>query len=108
MSIREARPGHITPAWGRSAIPDREFLEKTLAAIRKRRGLIHGSLMNGGGQVCALGAFAKMHDNTCINLDIAEQLQAFNDSMPKASKQTRRAKVIKWIEQRLRALPKVQ
>lgn len=102
MSIFDAREGHIGSS-AKEPIPDRQFLEKALAAIKKRRGLIHGS-MEDHGRVCALGAFASKHDNTCISLKLAEALQEFNDSMPKASPEVRREKVIRWLEKKLAAL----
>jgi len=103
MSIHDARAGHIQPAPFRSAMPRREFLKKTLSAVKSRRGLIHGSMVD-HGRVCALGAFAKKHDNCCVDLRLAEEIQEFNDSMPKASPKTRRAKMIRWLEEKLAAL----
>lgn len=103
MNIFEARPGCISREFRQPALPDRDFLEKALAAIKKRRGLIHGSL-DDHGRVCALGAFALKNKDACINVEIAEALQKFNDSMPKASPEVRRAKVILWIEKRLTKL----
>jgi hypothetical protein len=103
MSLYDARRGYIQSGIFRQAIPDREFLEKTLAAVKKRRGLIHGS-MTEHGRVCALGAFAAKHDNTCVHKAISEALQEFNDSMPEATPKVRREKVIRWIEKRLAAL----
>lgn len=94
MSIFEARAGYISDAGFKVPMPDREFLLKALAAIKRRRGLIHGS-MKDHERVCALGAFASKHDHSCINARIAEALQTFNDSMPKATTQTRRARVIR-------------
>jgi hypothetical protein len=80
-----------------------EFLEKTLKAIKRRRGLIHGA-WNDSGKVCALGAFGSCHDGAVVPGELATQLQQYNDSMPLASPATRRKKVIAWIEARLKEL----
>jgi hypothetical protein len=100
--VMAARPGHLTYTY-RPSISPHDFLTKALAAIKRRRGLIHGS-WDSGGRVCALGAFGKAHDGTCIPGDLAAELQQYNDSMPKAAPEVRRAKVIKWIEKRLKDL----
>lgn len=105
MSIYEERRGHCTPSYSPEApMSVKEFLEKALAAIRRRRGLIHGSWNNRHG-VCAMGAFGAKHDGAVVPYAIGNALQAFNDSMPKATPALRRRKVISWLENKLASLP---
>ena len=103
MSIFDARPGHVSNGGYAPMMSRKDFLEKSLAAIKKRRGLIHGAMQK-DGRVCALGAFASKNDNCCVDIRLAEEMQELNDSMPKASPATRRKKVMKWIEEKLAAL----
>jgi hypothetical protein len=104
MSLFEARAGYISSGLFKTAISDRAFLERTLVAVKARRGLIHGSMVD-HGRVCALGAFAAKYPDTCVRIGIGEALQEFNDSMPRATPEGRRVKVIRWIEKQLAALP---
>ena len=103
-SLMRARPGHLAIAGAdERAISPVEFLQKALSAVTRRRGLIHG-IWNDGRGVCALGAFGKCHHGTVVPGELATQLQRYNDSMPDVTPQLRRAKVISWIEARLKEL----
>jgi len=102
LRLMSARSGHVTPS-NDPAISPREFLERALKAIKRRRGLIHGT-WNDSGRVCALGAFGGCNDGVTIPGELATQLQEFNDSMPRATPVTRRKRVIAWIERRLKEL----
>lgn len=100
--LMAARAGYVEYSQD-PAISPKEFLEETLKAIKRRRGLIHGSWRE-GSRVCALGAFGACHNGAVIPGDLATELQQYNDSMPKASPEKRRAKVIEWIEKRLKEI----
>jgi hypothetical protein len=93
---------------GDSPVSEKSFLESTLMAVKRRRGLIHGKLRNGG--VCALGALVDSCEKTGHPITFwtaqGEAVQDANDSVPKATKAKRRAVVIKWIEKRLKTLSK--
>lgn len=103
-ALMRARPGELSVAYNEPAISPHAFLTKALAAIKRRRGLIHGHWDDDGQRVCALGAFGKRNVGTVIPGELATKLQQYNDSMPKASPATRRAKVIRWIERKLKEL----
>lgn len=88
------------------ALSEREFLTKTLAAVKRRRGLIHGDLMD-GKRACALGALAaSCGGSVTVAGETPRKLQEFNDSMPKATPAVRRLRVIEWLEKRISRLPK--
>lgn len=109
LSPSALRSGHVWPAsWNDKALSDREFLEKTLAAVKRRKGLIHGALIE-NSRVCALGALAVLcGGEVTVQGDLPQELRALNDSVPKATPAQRRQKVIKWLEARIRKLPKCQ
>lgn len=86
------------------ALTNREFLEKSPAAIKRRRGLIHGDLFE-GSKVCALGALAHAcGGSVTVTGSLPREMQELNDSMPRATPAKRREKVIAWLEKQLRKL----
>lgn len=104
------RPGYLSYApFNSVALTDKELLEKTLAAVKRRRGLIHGD-MKQQSRVCALGALAASSAGGEVTVQgaLPRLLQEFNDSMPRVSPATRRLKVIEWLEKRIKRLPKCQ
>lgn len=107
MSNYLIRPGHTVPAGAdETALTDREFLEKTLKAVKRRRGLIHGTLTD-HGRVCALGALVEScGGDVVLNGRLPFELQMVNDWMPKATPRQRRLKVVRWLETQLEALRK--
>lgn len=107
QSLIPGRSEYVGPAGSSDvALTDREFLEKSLADIKRRRGLIHGDL-NDGGRVCALGALAKACGGTVtVTGCLPREMQEFNDSMPKATPAKRRERVIQWLEKRIAKLPR--
>jgi hypothetical protein len=109
MLFSPNRPGYVSYAPRNAvALSDREFLEKTLTAVKRRRGLIHGD-MTQRSRVCALGALAvACGGEVCVSGMLPTDLQKFNDSMPHATPERRRLKVIAWLEKRIKELPKCQ
>ena len=104
QQLSEARPGNIVPgsAFDR-LLTDREFLEKARKAIHRRRGLIHGKLRDGHSRrVCALGSMLGQFVGCSAPTELAAELQAVNDSVPKATPEKRRMKVLAWIDDKLR------
>lgn len=104
-ALNSIRPGHTSyAAINDESLSYKEFLEKTLVAVKRRRGLIHGDLVR-NGRVCGLGALATMcGGSVTLNTDWAKQLQEVNDAVPKATPAGRRARVIRWLEQKLKEL----
>lgn len=100
----DVRPGYTMPGFGKS-MTDKEFLQKTLDAVKRRRGLIHGELKDDKDRVCALGAFCLENEDNCVSSSLAKEIQDFNDSMPNAGLATRRLRMIKWLEKRLKGAP---
>lgn len=104
MSLWDTRGNYcVLSGPDQKPISDKELLEKTLAAVKGRRGLIHGDLRGKHGTVCALGALVMKYGEVTVP-PLAEDIQKYNDSMPSVSKETRRARVIKWLEKRLASL----
>jgi hypothetical protein len=102
--LRAARPQGVVVAnpFDR-LLSDVEFLEKALAAIRRRRGLIHGTLKDRhSGRVCALGSMLGDWEGICAPGDLCLKLQRINDSVPKATPEARRTKVIRWLERQIK------
>lgn len=87
-------------------VPNEVFLKRTLSAVKRRRGLIHGQY-DKAGAVCALGALGAVLDrenaDMCVNSKLAQELQEVNDSVPKATSAKRRQVVIRWLEKQLKA-----
>lgn len=110
MSLPESRAGHVGgKIINKPVLTDEEFLCKSLAAVRRRRGLIHGKLTENGkrGMFCAIGALC-MSEGGEVNVprELGNLLQEFNDSMPRVSRALRRARVIQWLESKIQELPK--
>jgi hypothetical protein len=76
-----------------------------LEAVQQCPGLIHGQLSTSDG-VCALGSMNE-HQNEKYPNGIntpwctAERIQKYNDSMPDASPEVRRAMVIAWLKNQI-------
>jgi hypothetical protein len=69
-------------------------------AVERRGALIHGKLRDDGG-VCAVGAFFADNDHLALPTTICDQVAAYNDSMPDATAQQRRDRVLAWLNARL-------
>jgi hypothetical protein len=81
----------------------KEFLEKTIKAVKARKGLIHGKFKD-HGRVCVLGAFASKFGEAVFNSEerpFMDELQELNDSMPRSKPERRRKVVLAWLEDQL-------
>ena len=111
MSLYSNRASNCTPildATNVTFLTDREVLQKAHAAITPLDGLVHGVFKNSEG-VCAIGALCGMYGQVNIHKDsIANTMQEYNDSMPRAWPRVRRARVLAWIEKKLTELPEGQ
>lgn len=81
------------------------FYKRSLSAVKRQEGLIHGHFKNGG--VCALGALAdaitaRKGKDVCLSEWMALSLQQVNDSVPDATPKQRRAVVIRWLERKIK------
>jgi hypothetical protein len=96
------RDGYITSnGSGDKPLSDLEFLHKALESVRGVSGLAHVTMFGAHG-VCALGALVRRNGG-CVTLQgpLPRMLQQFNDSMPEASPQERRDRVILWLNEQL-------
>jgi hypothetical protein len=91
---------------GRTPISRLNFLKITLEGVMGEKGLLHGTFQIGAHfnpdrPVCALGAFAKKMPDNVVMTDDAAEIQAKNDSWPKATPAQRRSYMIGWLKKQI-------
>ncbi len=83
----------------RPTIPYLRALKLIRKAVARRRTLIRGTLEDGKGHYCALGAF--WHDNpgTTLSTLTVDQIAAVNDALSaKVSPKRRWQAVMRWLD----------
>lgn len=74
-------------------------------AVAKRRSLIHGSLHDGKGHHCAIGAFWTDNPKVALNSRLIDEVAAVNDSVPPtATAHERWKKVNSWLRFKLKSM----
>src|SRR3990167_6960786 len=87
------------------AIPDDTALYMIRDSIARRKTLIYGSLHDGRGGHCAIGAFWTDNPRATLHGALVDEVAAVNDSIPaSASPQERWKKVNSWLRWKLRVL----
>jgi hypothetical protein len=74
-------------------------------SVRRRDRLVYGTLDDGVGNHCAIGAFFEDNPKLALPCSLIDEVAAYNDSIPKtASEKTRQREVLKWLNFKLRVL----
>jgi hypothetical protein len=84
-----------------SPVPDRfDRYYLIREAVKNTRGLIHGQLHD-DGYSCPIGSFFNAHPKMALYETTVDEVAAVNDSWPNVSMQTRRQRVLKWLNEKL-------
>jgi hypothetical protein len=89
------------------AMPDDTALFLIRSSVSRRRELIFGSLHDGYGNHCAIGAFWEDNPKVILHSSLIDEVAAVNDSVPPmATPKERWKKVNSWLRFKIAALTK--
>lgn len=98
MALSDSRPTLETSTTEPGFSYAETFL-RVLNAVKRRRGLIHGELEDGGGY-CAVGSYFAKNDHA-LDTEAVRQIVAVNDRFPKLTNAARWKKVKAWLERKV-------